>query len=388
MYFRDVIGQDMLKRQFIKTVNDGQLPHAQLITGTSGSGSLPLAIAYARYIACTDKGKDDACGHCAACKQFDKLVHPDTHFVFPIFKPNSNKKWVCDDFLPQWRNLMLEEAGYFSYQQWMSSIKADNSQGMIYAEESDEIIRKLNFKAYESTHKVMIIWLPEKMNETCSNKLLKLLEEPPTRTVFLLVTEHSDALLATIRSRTQLIRVKGIDTEDLTKALRSRTSFDEQTVIDASRMAGGSYLKALEYGQTNEEQAWFLQQFIRCMRGVYTIANFTPDKKLEKQRSLKDLKLWAEEMAKIGREKEKHYLSYAQRLVRENFILNLKQEELSYLNKAERAFSERFSPFINHNNIMAFMNELELAERHIEGNVNARLVFFDLVLQSILLFKR
>jgi len=235
---------------------------------------------------------------------------------------------------------------------------------------------------------VMIIWLPEKMNETCSNKLLKLLEEPPTNTVFMLVTEHSDALLATIRSRTQLIRVKGIDQAALADALRTRTDFDDQTITDASRMAGGSYLKALEYGQTNEEQAWYLEQFIRCMRGVYTIANFTPDKKLEKQRSLKDLKQWADEMAKLGREKEKNYLAYAQRLVRENFILNLKQDELTYLNKAERAFSERFSPFINHSNVMAFMEELALAERHIEGNVNARLVFFDLVLQSILLFKR
>lgn len=388
MYFRDIIGQEPLKRQFIKTVRGGHLPHAQLITGTSGCGSLPLALAYARYIACTDKGEEDACGQCAACKQFDKLVHPDTHFVFPIFKPNSNKKWVCDDFLPQWRNLVLGEVGYFSYHQWMGHIKAENAQGMIYAEESDEIIRKLNYKAYESTHKVMIIWLPEKMNETCSNKLLKLLEEPPTNTVFLLVTEHSDALLATIRSRTQLIRVKGIDQAALADALRTRTDFDDQTITDASRMAGGSYLKALEYGQTNEEQAWYLEQFIRCMRGVYTIANFTPDKKLEKQRSLKDLKQWADEMAKLGREKEKNYLAYAQRLVRENFILNLKQDELTYLNKAERAFSERFSPFINHSNVMAFMEELALAERHIEGNVNARLVFFDLVLQSILLFKR
>lgn len=388
MYFQDVIGQDTLKHRFIQSVKDGQIPHAQLITGEAGCGSLALALAYARYIACLNKGETDACGQCPACRQFDKLVHPDTHFVFPIFKPNSNKKWVCDDFLPQWRNKVLDAGGYFDYQQWMSHIKAENAQGMIYAEESDEIIRKLNLKAYESTHKVMIIWLPEKMNETCSNKLLKLLEEPPARTVFLLVTEHSDALLATIRSRTQLIRVKGIDREALTEALRTKTAFDTQTITDACRMAVGNYLKALDYGQTNEEQAYFLQQFIRCMRGVYTIAHFTPDKRLEKQRSLKDLKLWADEMARLGREKEKNYLAYAQRLVRENFILNLKQTELTYLNKEERTFSERFSPFINHTNIQAFMDELELAQRHIEGNVNARLVFFDLVLQSILLFKQ
>ncbi len=387
MYFKDIIGQEALKNRFIQSVKDAQLPHAQLISGDSGTGTLQLALAYARYVACTNRGENDACGVCSSCKQFDKLAHPDTHFVFPIFKPNSNKKWVCDDFLPQWRNI-VQEKGYFSYQQWMSHIKAENAQGMIYAEESDEIIRKLNYKAYESTHKVMIIWLPEKMNETCSNKLLKLLEEPPANTIFLMVTENSDLLLATIRSRTQLIRVKGIDTQSLASAIRSRISLDNEIVDEACRMSGGSILKAMDYCLTSEDNAWYLDQFIRCMRGAYTIANFTSDKRVEKQRSLKDLKMWADEMAKVGREREKNYLSYAQRLLRENFILNLQQAELNYLNRAEKTFSSKFYPFINHTSVLSFMEELELAERHIENNVNARLVFFDLALQSILLFKR
>ncbi len=387
MYFKDIFGQETLKRRFIQSVKDEQLAHAQLICGDTGTGTLPLAIAYARYMACTNRGENDACGTCSSCKQFDKLMHPDTHFAFPIFKPNSSKKWVCDDFLPQWRSMILEE-GYFSYQQWMASIKAENAQGMIYAEESDEIIRKLNFKAYESTHKVMIIWLPEKMNDTCSNKLLKLLEEPPSNTVFLMVTENSDALLSTIRSRTQLIRVNAIDAPSLAVALQTKTALDKEVIDEACRMSRGNYLKALDYCQSNEENAWFLDQFIRCMRGAYTIANFSPDKKVEKQKSLKDLKTWADEMAKSGREREKNYLTYAQRLLRENFIMNVRQNGLNYLNSAEYAFSSKFFPFINHNRVVGFMDELELAERHIESNVNARLVFFDLALQTIVLFKR
>jgi len=387
MYFKDIIGQETVKHRFIQSVKDGQLAHAQLICGDAGTGTLPLAIAYARYLACTNRGEDDACGACSSCKQFDKLVHPDTHFVFPIFKPNSSKKWVCDDFLPQWRSMVLEE-GYFNYPQWMAHIKAENAQGMIYAEESDEIIRKLSFKAYESTHKVMIIWLPEKMNDTCSNKLLKLLEEPPTNTVFLLVTENSDVLLATIQSRTQRIQVNGIDTTSLALVLQSKTALNKEVIDEACRISRGNYLKAIDYCQTNEENAWYLEQFIRCMRGAYTIANFSPDKKVEKQRSLKDLKNWADEMAKSGREREKNYLSYAQRLLRENFIMNVQQTDLNYLNQAEYAFSAKFYPFINHKSVVGFMEELELAERHIESNVNARLVFFDLALQTIVLFKR
>jgi DNA polymerase-3 subunit delta' len=387
MYFRDVIGQTAIKNRFIQTVKDGQIPHAQLISGASGTGTLQLAFAYARYICCTNREEQDACGTCPSCLKFNKMIHPDAHFVFPVFKPNSNKKWVSDDFIGDWRSIILEKK-YFSYQQWMNYIRAENAQGMIYADESDEIIRKLSFKAYESDYKVVIIWLPEKMHNACANKLLKLLEEPPDNTVFLMVTEYSDQLLSTILSRSQLIRVHGIETETLIAALQSNYSLSEQEAVDCCRMAEGSYLKAIENIQSSEENTLFLEQFIRCMRGAFTIANFSPDKKLEKQRSLKDLKNWAEDLSKMGREQEKKYLSYAQRLVRENFILNLSQADLNYLNHSENAFSEKFSPYINHKNIQAFMDELELAERHIEGNVNAKLVFFDLALQTIMLFKK
>lgn len=270
----------------------------------------------------------------------------------------------------------------------MEYIKAGNAQGVIYGDEGDEILRKLSFKAFESDYKVMIIWLPEKMGDVCANRLLKILEEPPEKTVFLLVSENSEQLLTTILSRAQTTKIKGIEEKPLREAIQANFNLNP-TDLDASvHLANGSWLKALEYIESSEENNLYLQQFIRCMRGAYTIANFSSNKKLEKQRSLKDLKLWSEEMSKMGREQGKKYLNYAQRLVRENFILNLKQVDLNYLTPAEHAFSAKFSPFINHKNIFSFMEELSLAEQHIEQNVNARIVFLDLSLKSIMLFKK
>jgi DNA polymerase III subunit delta' len=387
MYFRDIIGQQQTKEKLIQSVKDGRVPHAQLFSGMEGTGALPLAIAYARYIHCTDKGLDDACGNCPSCHKFDKLIHPDTHFVFPIFKPSSGKKWVCDDFLQQWRTFNIGQT-YYNYNKWMEFIKAGNAQGVIYGDEGDEILRKLSFKAFESEYKVMIIWLPEKMGDVCANRLLKILEEPPERTVFLLVSEDSEQLLTTILSRAQTTKIKGIEEEPLRAAIQANFNLNESELDACVHLANGSWLKALEYIESSEENNLYLQQFIRCMRGAYTIANFSPDKKLEKQRSLKDMKIWSEEMAKIGREQGKKYLNYAQRLVRENFILNFGQTDLNYLAPAEQVFSKNFSRFINHKNILPFMEELALAEQHIEQNVNAKIVFFDLALKSIMLFKK
>ncbi len=387
MYFKDVIGQQDIKNRLILSVREGRVPHALLIAGMEGVGTLPLAMAFTRYLHCTNRGADDACGTCPSCHKFNKLIHPDTHFVFPIYKPNSGKKWVSDDFLPQWRTFLAGNT-YFGFNAWMENIKAGNAQGSIYAEEGDEILRKLSFKTYESEFKVMLIWLPEKMNVTCANRLLKILEEPPERTVFLLISENSEQLLTTILSRTQTIRVRGIDAASLQQAISSKSGITGGELDACIHLANGSWLKAVEYLDATEENQRFLDLFIRCMRGAYTIANFSPERKLEKQRSLKDLKLWSEEMTKLGREQCKKYLSYAQRLVRENFISNLGQNSLNYLAPAEGAFSGKFAPFINHKNIEFFMEELELAEQHIEQNVSAKLVFLDLALKSIMLFKK
>ncbi|MBQ2447200.1 MAG: DNA polymerase III subunit delta, partial [Bacteroidales bacterium] len=278
---------------------------------------------------------------------------------------------------------------YFNYHQWMEFIGSENAQGQIYEKESTEILRKLSLKAYESDYKIMIIWLPEKMNPNCSNKLLKIIEEPPQNTLFILVCENTEQLIGTIYSRSQILQVGRIESPALEKALQQHypqlSAHQQQAYI---RLAEGSWIKLRQLIESTADNQYLLDQFIRCMRGAYTIANFSPAKKLEKQNSLIDLKLWSEEMAKIGRERQKQFCMYAQNLIRENYILNLRVPQLNYLQPDQEAFSSKFFPFINDKNIESFMAEFELAEQHIEQNVNARMVFFDLALKAILLFKK
>ena len=190
MFFRDVIGQEEIKQRLIQEVNEGRIPHAQLICGPEGVGKMPLAIAYARYISCTNRGETDACGTCPSCVKFNKLVHPDVHFVFPIVKSAKGKKEVCDDYIADWRPFVINHP-YFNLNHWLGEMDAENSQALIYAKESDEILKKLSLKSSEGGFKITIVWLPEKMHPVCANKLLKLLEEPPEKTVFLLVSELS-----------------------------------------------------------------------------------------------------------------------------------------------------------------------------------------------------
>lgn len=258
---------------------------------------------------------------------------------------------------------------------------------MIYEKESGEILRKLSLKAYGNGFKVMIIWQPEKMNASCANKLLKLLEEPPVQTVFLLVSEQTGQLLPTILSRVQTIRVPRLEMETIAEAL-TRSGMSVQKARDIARIANGSYLSALKKADETEENQQELHDFIALFRDAYTVGVLKdPQKKYE---SLKRLRQWSVEMAdpKVGREKQKHFLQYAQQQVRENYIRNLSQPELNYQLEAERAFSDKFAPFIHNGNVEQIMNQLDLAERQIEQNGNAKVIFFDLCLQMIVLIKK
>ncbi|MBQ7946471.1 MAG: DNA polymerase III subunit delta [Bacteroidales bacterium] len=386
MYFKDIIGQDKIKSRLIHCVQENKIPHALLLAGPEGVGKLGLAIAFARYLCCTDRGEHDACGKCPSCQKFNKLAHPDLHFTFPIYKASPDS--VCDHFMKTWRTQIQSDV-YFNFHQWMDVIGAGNTQGQIYEKESGEILRKLSLKSYESDYKVMIIWLPEKMNQNCSNKLLKIIEEPPQNTIFILVCENTDQLIGTIYSRSQLMQVKRIALPDLQDATRKHyPQLSENQALSFARLSEGSWIKLRNLISSSQESQFMLDQFVRCMRGAYTIANFSPAKKVEKQNSLIDLKLWSEEMAKIGREKQKQFCTYAQNLIRENYIMNLREPQLNYLEPSQEVFSSKFFPFINDKNIESFMAEFELAEKHIEQNVNARMVFFDLALKAILLFKK
>lgn len=384
MLFREIIGQEAVKRQLISAVEDGRVPHALLLTGEKGVGKLQLAIAFAQYLNCEHRTAEDACGECPTCKQYGLLQHPDLHFAFPIVK--TDKADVCDDFIEPFRELVLTH-GYFDLDDWYDALGAANKQGIIYEKESSEIMRKLSLKAFGRGYKCMIIWQPEKMNTTCANKLLKLLEEPPEKTVFILVSEQPEMLLSTILSRTQQIRVPRLKEEEIAAALTAK-GVEPQQAEDYAHIANGSYLSALKMTEERQEAQQYLADFIALMRDAYTVGVLRdPNKKFE---SLQRLRKWSQEMAdsKVGREKQKKFLQYVQAQLRENFIYNFHEPQMSYQTAEERAFSERFAPFIHSGNVEAIMEQLQTAEQQIHQNGNAKMIFFDLCLQMIVLIKK
>ena len=370
MFFKDVIGQEEAKQRLIREAKEGKIAHARLFCGPEGIGKLPLAIAFARYLSCNNPGEKDACGVCPSCIKFNKLAHPDLHFVFPVIKKKA-KDTVSDDFIAEWREL-LSHTPYFNLNIWLEEMGAENQQAQIYVKESDEIIRKLSLKSSQGGYKIMIIWLPEKMNVECSNKLLKLLEEPPSQTIFLLVSEEPDMLLTTIQSRTQRFTLYGIEEKYITERLQNQYGLQEKDANSIAHQSEGNFLKALESIHLSEENKLFFDLFVNLMRLSY-------------QRKIREMKQWSETLAAMGREKQKHFLSYCQRLVRENFIFNFQNPSLIFMNEEEQNFSKRFAPYINEKNVMGIMDELSEAQRHIEQNVNARMVFFDFSLKMIVL---
>ena len=385
MLFSQIIGQQAIKSRFIRSVAEQRIPHAQLLRGPEGIGKLALAIAYAQYVCCENKQPNDSCGTCPSCVKYQKLAHPDLHFVFPVIKPSNKTSVVCDDFLKQFREIILTKK-YFGINHWYAHIAGDAKQGMIYANESEEIMRKLSLKTYESEHKVMIIWLPEKMNVSCANKLLKILEEPPEKTIFLLVSNEPDQIITTILSRTQHIQIPRLELPEIERALMRNDDIDvdESMIKFAASISNGSYLRALEILSEGDDNKQNFDRFVMVMRLAWQVGN------KKDHASLKTLRKWSEEMAdaKFGRERQKNFLNYAQHMIRENFIRNLQQTDLNSLTPEEADFSSRFSPFINERNVELLMTEYALAERHIEQNVNAKMVFFDLTLKTIMLLKK
>jgi len=369
MYFRDVIGLHDVKRHLIDSAHRGFVPHARMFYGPEGVGKLPLAIAYARYLNCENPGENDACGKCRSCIQFDKFEHPDLHFVFPVVKSK-----VSDEYLPEWREFLSRNV-YFNLNKWLNFIDAQNAQGMIYAKESDEIIRKLNLKVYEGKYKIMIVWLPEKMHEACANKLLKMIEEPPDNTVFLLVSEDLENVLPTIQSRCQPIHIRAIERDEMVQTIRQRYSLSIEDALSVAHIANGSFSKAVEIIELSDETKRFFELFVSMMRASVS-------------RNIKNVKAVANEIAGIGREMQKSFLQYCLRMFREYFINNFNEPQMVYLNSEEAEFGVRFSPFVNERNVEALNDEFSLAYRQIEQNGNARIIFLDLCLKvTVLLLK-
>ena len=372
-FFSDVIGHDALKESLIRSVQSGNIAHAQLFAGNEGVGKFAMAMAYARYIHCTNRGEYDACGECPSCRQYNALSHADLHFVFPMVRNKDKKKVHCDDYLPTWSEFIGKNT-YFGIDQWLQAMGAENKQAIIYADESDEIWRKMTLKSFSSPYKIMIIWLPERMNVECANKLLKLFEEPYPNTIFLLVSNEPDLLLTTIRSRVQRINLPALPLDTIAEALQHQYHISDTDARAIAHLSGGSYLKACDNLSLNEDNLLFFQLFVQLMRLAYA-------------RRIKELKAWSEETADLGRERLRRFLSYAGRMVRENYIYNVAQPGLNYMTAEEEQFSTRFAPFINERNVQEIMRIIGSAESDIGQNANAKIVLFDIAIKMILLLK-
>ncbi len=362
MNFNNIIGQADAKARLTEMLQTGRIPHALMFCGPKGSGKLPLALAFAHMLLCRD-ANDEA--------MLQNWAHPDLHFSLPIYKKKATDHPVSDDFLVQWRELLGQKL-YFDVEDWLAAIKAENQQIVHYVYESDALQQKLQLKAGRGGRRVVVVWLPERMMVQAANKLLKLIEEPPTETYFLLVSETPDMVLGTIQSRTQRLNIPALTEEEIAQALTATHRMDAETAKVMARVAQGSYTAALKRLEAESEERVFFELFVRLMRLSYA-------------RRIKDMRAWSEEVSEMGRETQKRLLAYCQRLIRENFIYNFQQKELNYETGEEAAFSANFARFVNEKNVIPIMEELTLCQRDIEQNVNPRMVFFDFALKMIVL---
>ena len=364
MRFADIIGQWQLKRQLVESIERGRISHAQLFSGAAGAGTLPLALAYAQYLNCQNRHDGDSCGECPSCIKMQQLAHPDLHFVFPVNKQGkkSDDVVLSGNFMDLWREIVSQTGGYFTRQQWNDRLDLGKTlKGMISAREADEIIRRLSFKSFESEYKIMIIWQPESMNEAAANKILKILEEPWQKTIFLLITERADLLLPTIISRTQEVAVPRLMVEDL---IPLAGCDDRLQAANMARLAAGDVIemKRIAGGGEDALRHDCFDLFCRLMRLSYN------DKHLE-------LMDWADEVATLPREQQRALLIHSARLLRESYMLHAGLGSISYLWGEEADFCNKFAPFIGNQNVEFILEQIELAMRQVSQNGNSRIIF-------------
>ena len=365
MQFKDVIGQEEVKRKLILSVQENRVPHAQLFLGPAGNGKLPLALAYVQYILCPHRSATDSCGVCPSCQKISKLTHPDLHFVMPTTTTKSVKSNPESDlFLNEWREYVLQNEGYVDTSSWYSFLEVENKQGAIYVRDASTLLRKLNFKAYEGDYKIAIIWMAEKLRTDTANKLLKLLEEPPEKTLFILIAEDQEELLATIRSRTSLVKVPRLDLEAIQDALVHRLNCSAQQASDAAMIAEGSWIKAKEYVKDADDQKYYFRTFQQWMRLCFKAA-------------VNELIDFSNNIKSIGRERQKDLLEYGLGIIRNAQLFNNNLATLVMLPEEEKKFNAGFAPFVNASNIVQIIELLEEASRQIERNGYAPLIFLD-----------
>lgn len=375
MKFSDIPAHDSVKRQLVEMVDGNHIPHALLLEGKSGIGKMMLARALAQYIHCTDRHDGDSCGVCPACLQHQSFNHIDTHFSFPVIKlKNRTEAAVSDDWIEQWRQF-LTDSPYMDMNTWVEMLGNVNAQPQIFVDESGELIRKLNFTSHAARFKIVLMWLPERMNEPCANKLLKLLEEPHDDTLFILVSNEPARILPTIYSRLRRIEVKRLDDSTVAQYLEKYREVGHDAAEGIARLAEGSMLEAFHRLSASDESKQFLDMFMSLMRLAY-------------QKKVGALRKWSNDAADFGREKCCRFMEYCERLTGENYIYNLRDPRLVALDNDESRFSANFARFINERNVERLRSLFIDARRDIAGNANAKIVLFDVAVSIILCLKQ
>ncbi|WP_027126255.1 ATP-binding protein [Gelidibacter mesophilus] len=371
MQFSTILGQDHLKNHLTQSVDNGRIPHAQLFVGPEGSGTLPMAIAYAQYILCANRGSENSGGNASCNLKFQNYSHPDLHFAFPVATTDKIKKHpVSNHFLEEWRKL-LKEQPYGNLFDWYRMLGIENKQGQIGVDEALNIVKSLSLKSYEGGYKVMLIWMAEKMNTSAANKLLKLIEEPPSKTVFLLIAEDEAQIINTIRSRCQVLHFPPLPEAIITTALQKSYQLNEATATKIANQSNGNYNKACDLVYHDSEDIQFEEWFVFWIRSAF--------KAKGNKTAIHDLISWSEQVAKTGRETQKQFLQFCLDFFRQALLMNYNANPLVFMEPKTKNFKlENFAPFVHEGNIMDISQELQDAIYHIERNGNSKIILTDL----------
>lgn len=371
MLFSEILGQKHIKNHLTQSVDNGRVPHAQLFVGPEGSGTLPMAIAYAQYILCSNKNGENNTGNEICNLKFTSISHPDLHFAFPVTSNDKIKKHpVSKHFLEEWRAL-LKQQPYGNLFDWYKLLGVDNNQGQIGVNEALDIVKSLSLKSYEGGYKVMVIWMAEKMNTAAANKLLKLIEEPPNKTVFILIAEDEEQIISTIRSRCQLLHFPPLAETAIKEGLMKQYDLEVSIATKIAHQANGNYNKACDLVYQDSEDLQFEEWFVIWIRSAF--------KAKGNKSAIHDLISWSEEIAKTGRETQKQFLHFCLDFFRQAMLLNYKTNDLVFIEPKAKNFKlENFAPFIHNGNIIEISDEIQNAIYHIERNGNSKIILTDL----------
>ncbi len=374
MLFKDIPGHNSIKNSLRQTVKDGRISHAQLFIGPEGNSKFAIAIAYARYINCSNRNDEDSCGKCPSCIKINSLSHPDLHFIYPVAPTKAFLKAVSDDFSGEWREYISETNLNPTLNEWYQTIGIEKKQGIINAKDCNNIIKKLSFKHYEAPYKIMVIWMVEKLYYSAAPKILKILEEPPDRTLFLLIGENQDLILSTILSRTQINRIPPHKPQDIVEYLKEYTEYSDNEIKRAAQIADGNIKAAERILKLNESDVNNLETFRMWMRQCY-------------QYKVLEVTDTISEISRKNREEQKAFLTYALKITRNSLLINNNNQKLVQLPDDELDFNTKFSPFIDNENALEFAKLFEESIRHVERNANSNILLLNLSMKLMDLIK-